>query len=234
MGATAIDLFLLKRGITGKSNPAPQSLKDLGGIPKAETVINTAQKANTTQAVTQSQTNKASEISLKPIWKATPSETVPSSKTGIEPLGIPEKIPTKITNAKIAEQARGIKRQNESAEVMAKNGYQVEYNPKIEGFERYKFPWLNSKKRPDFKIEGEIFDAYSPNKNTSINNIVLEIRDKTIEGQSRRILLNLDDSRVSVVDLAKELRLSKLQFLDEVIAVKDGKIIKLYPYSQAK
>jgi len=34
LGATAIDLFLLKRAIFGKSPAAPQSLKTIGGLPK--------------------------------------------------------------------------------------------------------------------------------------------------------------------------------------------------------
>ncbi|MBA4124427.1 MAG: nucleotidyltransferase domain-containing protein [Acidobacteria bacterium] len=34
LGATAIDLFLLKRAIFGKSTAAPQSLKTIGGLPK--------------------------------------------------------------------------------------------------------------------------------------------------------------------------------------------------------
>ncbi len=38
VGATAIDLLLLKKGITGKPNAAPESLKTLGGIPEVKTI----------------------------------------------------------------------------------------------------------------------------------------------------------------------------------------------------
>ena len=41
VGATAIDLFLLKRGISGKTNATPESLKTLGGIPEKSVAANT-------------------------------------------------------------------------------------------------------------------------------------------------------------------------------------------------
>ncbi len=93
-----------------------------------------------------------------------------------------------------------------------------------------RYPWLDPKKKPDFKIEGEIFDAYSPSKNKSLKNILLEMEDKTLEGQTRRILLNLDDSKLAPADIARELRFNKIEFLDEIIAVKNGKITKVYPF----
>ena len=230
LGATAIDLFLLKREIVGKSEASPQSLKTLGGLPEVKAAAQTTQATAQTAATTE-----VAEVHIKPVWKAAPSETVPSAKRPIGALGNPEKVPS---NPKtIAEKifTRSIQKQNEAAGVMSKNGYLVEYQPKITAQVRMsRFPWLKEGKKPDFKIEGEIFDALSPDKNTRISNIIKRITDKTVKGQARRILLNLDDSKVSISELAKELRLSKLQFLDEVIVVKNGKITKIYPYNQTK
>ncbi len=222
VGATAIDLLLLKRGISGKPNATPESLKTLGGIPEAASTAKTASTVAKTESVV--------ETVPKPIWKSRPSTTIPSSKKPLEAIGTPEK---PIANPKAAPQkefARGIQRQNEAAEVMSKNGYFVEHQPKIDARQRmHRYPWLDPKKKPDFKIEGEIFDGYSPSRNTSITNIIKVIEKKNVTGQARRILLNLDDSKVSLFELQQELQLSKLQFLDEVVAVKNGKIVKLYP-----
>ncbi len=230
LGATAIDLFLLKRGIFGKPNATPQSLKSLGALPEIE-VLNTVKNVAKTEVITP----KVVEPRVSQPLRARPSETVPSSKQPIGSIGTPEKVPTKITTSKVSEQARGIRRQNEAAEVMSKNGYHVEYQPKITETDRMsRFPWLDPRKNPDFKIEGEIFDGYSPNKNTSIQNVIKSVKKKTEDNQARRILVNLDDNNLSIPNLAKELRLSKLPLLDEVIVVKNGKITKIYPYNQAK
>ncbi len=176
-------------------------------------------------------TEQVAQSQPKPVWKSTPSKTVPSSKTPLEPIGVAEKPLANPVTTQRRELARSITRQNEAAELLAKNGYQVEYQPKIETFtERMRYPWLDPKKKPDFKIEGEIFDAYSPSKNKSLKNILLEMEDKTLEGQTRRILLNLDDSKLAPADIARELRFNKIEFLDEIIAVKNGKITKVYPF----
>ena len=60
---------------------------------------------------------------------------------------------------------RSLTRENEAAETLAKNGYDVEQNPKVEGTTR----------NPDYIIEGEVFDCYSPAQNTSVRNIASTI-----------------------------------------------------------
>jgi Contact-dependent growth inhibition CdiA C-terminal domain len=208
---------------------APNTLKSLGALPEVEA------NALKTIARTEVITPKVVEPRVSQPLRARPSETVPSSKQPIGSIGTPEKIPTKITTSKVSEQARGLRRQNEAAEIMSKNGYHVEYQPKITETERMsKFPWFEEGRKPDFKIEGEIFDGYSPNKSTSIQNVIKSVKKKTENNQARRILINLDDSNVSIPNLAKELRLSKLPLLDEVIVIKHGKITKIYPYNQSK
>jgi hypothetical protein len=230
LGATAIDLFLLKRGIFGKPSATPQSLKTLGGLPEVE-ALNTVKNVAKTEVITP----KVVEPRVSQPLRARPSETVPSSKQPIGSIGTPEKVPNNLKTIDEKLFARSIKRQNEAAEVMSKNGYHVEYQPKITEADRMsRFPWFKKERNPDFKIEGEIFDGYAPNKDTGIKSLLRGIKDKTEKNQARRILLNLDDSNVSVTELAKELRLSKLPYLDEVIVVKGGKITKVYPYNQAK
>jgi hypothetical protein len=201
-------------------------LKTLGGIPEVEAATQT-----TSATAIATKTEQVAQSQPKPVWKSTPSGTVPSSKTPLEPIGVAEKSLANPKTVKELERVRGIKRQNKAAEVLAKNGYRVEYQPKVETFtERMRYPWLDPKKKPDFKIEGEIFDAYSPNKNTDITNVLKAVEKKTIDGQARRILLNLDDSNLTPAEIIRELRVNKIEFLDEIITVKNGKITKIYPF----
>ncbi|MBV9024027.1 MAG: hypothetical protein JO362_09585 [Streptomycetaceae bacterium] len=50
-----------------------------------------------------------------------------------------------------AEKQRGLRRESESADTLAKAGYQVEQNPDVPG-----------DKNPDYRVEGKIFDCYAP------------------------------------------------------------------------
>ncbi len=51
VGATAIDVLLLKRGIVGKPNATPESLKTLGGISKETIASKTVGKVESTNQV---------------------------------------------------------------------------------------------------------------------------------------------------------------------------------------
>ncbi len=64
VGATAIDILLLKRGIVGKPNATPESLKTLGGIPKVEAAIQTVRQLSKTQIddIAKSSRARADEI----------------------------------------------------------------------------------------------------------------------------------------------------------------------------
>ncbi|MGH3896729.1 MAG: hypothetical protein ACRDTA_00460, partial [Pseudonocardiaceae bacterium] len=48
-------------------------------------------------------------------------------------------------------QVRSLNRENDSAEILARAGYDVEQNPSVPG-----------DKEPDYRIEGLIFDNYAP------------------------------------------------------------------------
>lgn len=157
-----------------------------------------------------------------------PHEVEPSVKANEAntPLGEAERIKT---NAD-ARQVRGITRQNEAAETLAKNGYAVEQKPQITETDRMSQPWLNKNKNPDFKIEGEIFDAYAPDKLTNADGIRRNIQSKVQQGQTRRIVLNMDDNSVSLSDLKKLLWQEPVVELQQILVVKDGKVIKFFPF----
>ena len=92
-------------------------------------------------------------------------------------------------------------------------------------------PWFKRTKKPDYKIEGEIFDCISPEAGTSANNIILRIeREKIGEGQARRIVLNMDDSTTTVDELREALKKHPINGLDQILVVKDNQVINLFPF----
>lgn len=115
---------------------------------------------------------------------------------------------------------RSLTRENEAAETLAKNGYIIEQNPVIEGTTR----------NPDYLIEGEIFDCYSPAENTKVRNVASTIEEKVLQkGQAERVVLNLDDWKGNVDELVKQLNDYPIEGLKEVIIVYDGTVQSIYP-----
>ncbi|MFK0288714.1 hypothetical protein ACIQVL_50835 [Streptomyces sp. NPDC090499] len=133
-----------------------------------------------------------------------------------DPNAQPGGTPTKIEGS--AEKQRGLKRENESADILAKAGYDVEQNPTVPG-----------PKEPDYRIEGRIFDNYAP-KTGNPKSIATEIRGKVSEGQADRIVLNLSDSPVDTGALSERLQRWPIRGLKEVMVIdRDGNIVHLYP-----
>ncbi len=157
-----------------------------------------------------------------------PFEVSPSMKPNAanKPLGKTEKVRPNSA----PENIRGLTRQNEAAETLAKNGYRVEQKPQITNTDRMSNPWLKAEKKPDFKIEGEIFDAYAPSRNKSVENIRSEIEEKILEGQTRRIVLNMDDSSISLSDLQNKMWNKPIAELEQILVVRNGKVTIFFPF----
>jgi contact-dependent growth inhibition (CDI) system CdiA-like toxin len=117
-----------------------------------------------------------------------------------------------------AETERGRRRENESAQVYAEHGFDVEQNPSFPGA-----------KDPDFRIEGKIFDSFAPARGKSVRNIWSVARGKVADDQTRRVSLNLDDSDVSIDQLKEQFGRWHIQDLEEVIVVRDRKIYRIFP-----
>jgi hypothetical protein len=122
-------------------------------------------------------------------------------------------------NEKNPDNLRAIERENESARLLADNGYDVEQNP---------LPKINGKK-PDYKINGEYYDCLAPST-PNARNIASRIQDEKVDGgQVDKIILNLEDSSVTIEAMKTQLLDWPIPGLKEVIAIKDGKLILLYP-----
>lgn len=116
------------------------------------------------------------------------------------------------------ETTRGRIRENESARTLAEHGYDVEQNP----------PRRSNGKEPDYKLNGEYADCYAPITDNP-RSIASAIAKKVNEGQAHRIVLNLEDSQVSLEALKKMLAENPIVDLKELIIIKDGKLITLRP-----
>lgn len=118
---------------------------------------------------------------------------------------------------------RPLRRENESADVMSRNGYDVEQNP----------PGRPNGKNPDYKIEGEYFDCYNPTS-SNVDQVRKGISDKVLSPdgklQADRIVLNMDDSPLSLDDVKGVLTRKPIADLKEVVIVKDGKAIPFFPF----
>ncbi|OMD91891.1 hypothetical protein BSK54_29475 [Paenibacillus odorifer] len=115
---------------------------------------------------------------------------------------------------------RALERENEAAEILAKNGYHVEQNPNVP----------STIKNPDYRIEGEIFDCYSPKPKTSPRNIGSSIQAKVEAGQTDRVVLNLSDWTGDMNAFKKQLADWPITGLKELIAIDgSGNAIHLLP-----
>jgi hypothetical protein len=121
-------------------------------------------------------------------------------------------------NDKDPDNVRAIERENESARRLADNGYDVEQNP---------HPRSNGKE-PDYKINGEYYDCLAPSTQNA-RNIASRIKEKVGLEQAERIVLNLEDSSVTIEAMKKQLLDWPIPGLKEIIVIKDGKLVLLFP-----
>jgi Contact-dependent growth inhibition CdiA C-terminal domain len=116
------------------------------------------------------------------------------------------------------EKVRGLLRENESAETLAKAGYEVEQQPNVPG-----------RKKPDYRIEGEIFDNYAPSGDRA-RNIASNIAKKVVDDQADRIVLNLADTPVDAEQVSEQLHTWPVPGLNEVIVIdKLNRISHVFP-----
>ena len=113
-----------------------------------------------------------------------------------------------------AETIRGLTREHESADILVKNGYKVEQNPSVEG-----------PKKPDYRVNGEVFDAYAPSTG-NVRNIATVIEQKVANGQASNVVINLADSPTTSAALQVQLANYPIAGLKQVIIIdKSGQSI---------
>jgi hypothetical protein len=150
---------------------------------------------------------------------AVPARRATKPSLDPHPSNKPRGKPTAIPPNANPEMARSLGRENETAEIMSRNGYDVEQNPSAPGL-----------KKPDYKVEGQTFDCYSPKDNTSVRNVWSEVKGKVDEGQTNRVVVNLRDWKGDPAALQAQFEKWPVKGLDEVITVQpDGSLSQILP-----
>ncbi len=146
-----------------------------------------------------------------------------SSKIITEPVSTSSTTLRGIAGTPDPNDPRPIERQNEAAQLFADKGFDVEMLPDSPNGNGY---GLLDDSCPDYLINGQAFDCYSPDKNTSVRNIWSTVKGKT-ETQARRIVINFDDSNKTLTELINQFHTWDIPTLDELFVVKDGEIIRV-------
>ena len=115
-----------------------------------------------------------------------------------------------------------IMRQNNSADILAHQGFDIEMLPERIGGNGY---GVKQNSNPDFLINGVAFDCYSP-ETANVRNIWSTVEKKT-KSQARNIILNLDAYPGSLDDLAIEFLEYPISSLKELFIIKNGRISRL-------
>lgn len=122
------------------------------------------------------------------------------------------------------ESNRGMIRENDSADVLVQNGYNVHQNPKVINLSE------PVKNKPDFIINGYVFDNYAPQGGTAVKDIRDTIAGKVGNAQAPRIVLNLMDDHIPRNELRNYLNQNPIQGLQEIIVIDQNKnVIRFYP-----
>ena len=111
---------------------------------------------------------------------------------------------------------RGHRRENESAQILGQNGFDIIQNPAVDG-----------SKNPDYLINGEIYDHYAPSTDRA-RNIWSEVKGKVEKDQAANIVIGLQDSDVDEGALRQQFENWPIEGLGDVIVIRpDGTIGRL-------
>jgi filamentous hemagglutinin len=111
---------------------------------------------------------------------------------------------------------RAIRRENESAQLLAGSGYNVLQNPVVAG-----------PKKPDYLINGEVYDHYAPSTD-NVRNIWKTVKEKVGDDQAPNIVIGLQDSGANEQALRRQFADWPIDGLVDVLIVRpDGTIGRL-------
>lgn len=166
--------------------------------------------------------------------QAAPTDTSLITQSTGEPGGVPTGRPTLIDPAQQGEARRSLERENSAAAILAGHGYQIRQNPtrgEVEQARQDTGDTGNAKSRPDYLLEGRVFDCYSPRDGTSVRNIGSEVKKKVVREQTQRVVVNLQDWSGDMPALQKQFDDWPVAGLKEVKAIKpDGTIVQIVPH----
>lgn len=149
-----------------------------------------------------------------------------------EPGGTPHGPPKDILPGEDDDVRRSLEMENSGAVVLADRGYHVQQNPSRDEIARARLDSGdvgNPGKDPDYLLEGRVFDCYSPVKpGKVVRSIWSEAEEKVEDGQTQRVVVNLEDWRGDLSALKKQFADWPIPGLKEVKAITaDGDIVQI-------
>ncbi|MEU4243234.1 hypothetical protein [Actinoplanes sp. NPDC026619] len=122
--------------------------------------------------------------------------------------------------------------ENDGATILAANGYQTQQNPTAEQIAQARLATGDvggPGSRPDYIVEGRVFECYSPKAAKPPRGIHGEVVDKVVlREQTQRIVLNLTDWEGDMAALRKQFYDWPIEGLKEVKAITpDGDIVQI-------
>ncbi len=127
--------------------------------------------------------------------------------------------PTPIPRRSNADTVRALTLENESAITLSQKGYNVVQNPVVVGM-----------KKPDYLIDGEVFDNYAPSTD-NVRSIASAIEKKIKSEQTANVVVNLTDSDVTPAQLQEQIANYPIDGLKKVIVL--DKFGKIFTFSGA-
>lgn len=123
---------------------------------------------------------------------------------------------------------RGIARENQSADILARQGYRVEQGPRLSHADRLR-DGIGPGKNPDYRIEGRVFDGYAPTAPTP-RGVYDGVAGKVSAGQTHRVVVNLGDTPVRPGEVQGLFRQRPIPGLQEVIVIdRRGGVHRTFP-----
>jgi hypothetical protein len=76
-------------------------------------------------------------------------------------------------------------------------------------------PDVPGPKRPDYRIDGEVFDNYAP-KTNNVRNVWRTVFEKIEENQTRNVVINLQDSNLTLSQIEEQFRANPISNLGKI------------------
>jgi hypothetical protein len=147
--------------------------------------------------------------------------------------GKPTGRPTYIRPREDRDVKRSLERENDTASILADQGYQVQQNPtptEIATARQATGDTGRSTSKPDYLVEGRVFDCYAPADGKSVRNIWSEVSAKVEDQQTQRVVVNLQDWNRDPTALREQFAAWPIDGLKEVKAVTpDRRIVQIWP-----
>ncbi|MBG0560110.1 hypothetical protein I4J89_01330 [Actinoplanes sp. NEAU-A11] len=122
--------------------------------------------------------------------------------------------------------------ENSGAAALADCGYQIKQKPTLEEVaeaRRESGDTGSPRKRPDYLLEGRVFDCYAPTKpDKDVRGIWTQVLEKVVKRQTQRVVVNLEDWRGEMPALRQQFKDWPIAGLKEVKAITpDGDVVQI-------